>query len=37
MGEFRDGKMDGTGQMIYPDGKIQDGLWRNGKFTGSAP
>jgi hypothetical protein len=37
MGQFHNGKMDGAGRMTYPGGKVQDGLWMDGNFTGSVP
>ena len=37
MGQFRDGKMDGAGRMTHLDGQIQDGLWKEGEFTGAKP
>ena len=36
-GEFHDGKMDGRGKMTHPDGKIQDGQWKQDQFVGAAP
>ena len=27
--------MDGNGKMTYPDGRVEDGLWKDGKFAGS--
>ena len=32
VGEFRDGKMHGQGTAILADGKVQKGIWTNGKF-----
>jgi hypothetical protein len=29
--------MDGSGQMTHPDGKVEDGLWKQGKFVGASP
>jgi len=34
VGEFRDGKMHGLGKMTYPDGKIEEGVWKQDEFTG---
>jgi len=36
VGQFHDGKMDGPGRMIYPGGKIEDGVWKQDTFTGAA-
>jgi hypothetical protein len=36
VGEFREGRMDGRGVLSYPDGKVEDGLWKEGKFIGAA-
>jgi hypothetical protein len=29
--------MDGVGKMTYPDGRVVDGLWKQGQFAGTAP
>jgi len=26
---------DGHGKMTYPDGRVEDGLWKDGKFIGA--
>ncbi len=36
VGEFKDGKMNGYGKMIYADGRSEDGLWRDDRFVESA-
>ena len=36
VGDFKDGKKDGRGKMTYPDGKVEDGLWADGKFMGAS-
>jgi hypothetical protein len=36
VGQFRDGKMDGQGKMSYPDGKVEEGQWKDDKFAGAA-
>jgi hypothetical protein len=28
--------MDGIGKMMYPDRKIEEGLWKDGKFMGAS-
>jgi hypothetical protein len=28
--------MNGQGKMTYPDGKVEDGLWKDGKFMGAS-
>lgn len=37
VGEFEDGLMEGRGKMTYPNGKVQEGLWKLGQFAGPAP
>jgi hypothetical protein len=34
VGMFNDGKMEGTGKMSYPDGKAEEGPWKDNKFAG---
>jgi len=34
VGQFRDGQMNGTGKMTYPNGKVEEGSWRGGTFVG---
>jgi hypothetical protein len=36
VGQFRDGQMNGTGKMTYPDGKVEEGGWNAGKFMGAS-
>ena len=36
VGEFNDGLMEGRGTMTYPDRKIEEGVWKQGKFVGPA-
>ena len=36
VGEFHNGTMDGFGKMTYPDGRVEDGSWKQGKFMGAA-
>jgi hypothetical protein len=26
---------DGQGKMTYPDGKVEEGIWKDGKFIGA--
>ena len=35
-GHFVNGKMDGVGKMTYPNGKTEDGLWKQDAFVGPA-
>jgi len=35
VGQFKTGQMDGHGKMTYPDGKVEEGLWKDGKFLGA--
>lgn len=35
-GHFLAGKMDGSGKMAYPGGKIEDGIWVRGTFASQA-
>ena len=32
IGEFKDNKMHGQGTITFPDGKIEKGIFKNGKF-----
>jgi hypothetical protein len=34
LGQFKDGKRNGKGQLRYANGKVQDGMWSNDKFIG---
>jgi len=34
VGEYTDGKRTGKGKMTYPDGKVEEGNWKDGKFLG---
>jgi hypothetical protein len=36
VGQFQDGKLNGTGKMTYPGGKVENGLWKRDKFAGAA-
>jgi hypothetical protein len=27
---------DGVGKMTYPDGRVEEGLWKDGRFVGAA-
>lgn len=36
VGEWRDGLKHGYGKMTYPDGRIEEGLWNYGQFTGQS-
>jgi hypothetical protein len=29
-GEYRQGRREGAGQLRYPDGRVEAGLWREG-------
>jgi hypothetical protein len=33
-GGFMHGKMQGNGKMAYADGKVEEGIWRDGQFEG---
>ena len=33
-GEFKAGEKNGRGTMIYPDGRKQEGEFKNGEFVG---
>ena len=33
-GELKDGMPDGTGKMTYPDGRAEEGEFKDGKFVG---
>ena len=33
-GEFKQDKLDGYGKRIYTDGRVKEGLWKDGKFQG---
>merc|ERR1719362_1584152 len=34
-GGYKDDKMHGRGCMVYPDGRKEDGIWRNDTFMSS--
>jgi len=34
IGEWKDGRKDGQGTLTWSDGKIQKGIWENGKYLG---
>jgi len=36
VGQFREGKMQGTGKMTHPDGPVEEGFWVADKFIGTA-
>ncbi len=34
MGQFKDDKMNGKGEMRYADGQVKEGIWSNNEFIG---
>jgi hypothetical protein len=36
VGQFKYDTINGHGKMTYPDGRIEEGLWKDGKFMGAS-
>ena len=34
VGHFREGMLDSQGKMTYPDGKAEEGQWKDNQFAG---